>query len=149
MPMAGQRKATLTFESPCCLLPVVVRCGCSVDVRGRLRSSIMHHADADEDGRWDGAGKGTLLPAFALCPFGCSLFCFLLRLLVAAKLNFAYRAAFFSAAPFSLTERRKDKQRKPTKLLCSHAFPRRLCVRAPLTNVALEMWIHYYGKLSC
>ena len=29
------------------------------------------------------------------------------------------------------------------------AFPRRLCVRAPLTNVALEMWIQCYGKLSC
>ena len=58
------------------------------------------------------------------------------------------KSRFFVRVP-GLTERRKDKQTKPTKLLCSRAFPRRLCVRAPLTNVALEMWIQFYGKLSC
>jgi hypothetical protein len=32
---------------------------------------------------------------------------------------------------------------------CSRAFPCRLCVCAPFTNVELEMWIQCYGKFSC
>ena len=49
----------------------------------------------------------------------------------------------------SLDRKKKRQAKKANKLSCSRAFPRQLCVRAPLTNVALEMWILCYGKLSC
>jgi hypothetical protein len=46
---------------------------------------------------------------------------------------------FFSAA--GIPEQKEENNNEATPLPCSRAFPRRLCVRAPLTNVELEMWI--------
>ena len=63
--------------------------------------------------------------------------------------NFAYKNSFFFPPHLFLNRKKKKQANEANQLPCSRAFPRRLCVRAPLTNVALEMWIQCYGKLSC
>ena len=52
--------------------------------------------------------------------------------------------------PQEFLEQKEEKKKNEANLWpWSRAFRRRLCVRAPFTNVELEMWMQCYGKLSC
>jgi hypothetical protein len=86
--------------------------------------------------------------ASVLSGFVLFVFLFLFVFVCLRKIS-AYRNHFRLRNPW--TERRKDKQTEPARghVPRSRAFPRRLCVRAPFTNVELEIWIQCYGKFSC